>query len=104
MINDEGDNLPTSKILQELSELKKLTEGVSNLLEGQVHLHKFIFTHEEAANYVGLSESYLHKLCSQRKITFYSPRHGRKYYKREDLNSWLLKNRKEKNLLQHLKV
>ena len=72
---------------EELSELK-------NQLEGMNHLHKPIMTSEEAANYAGIKKSYLDKLCSIGKLSYYQPRGKMKYFKREDLDAWLLRNKR----------
>ena len=75
------------------TQLTVLVNELANQIEGLKHLHKTIFTSEEVAEYTGLKKSYVDKLCSQRKIPFYQPRGKMKYFKREDIDRWLLKNR-----------
>lgn len=47
---------------------------------------------KEAANYLGVSESTLYKMTSARTITFYKPNNGKIYFKRVDLDNWMLQN------------
>ena len=77
------------------TQLTAMVKEIANQLEGMKHLHKEIFTSEEAAEYTGLKKSYLDKLCSQRKISFYQPRGKMKYFKRVELDAWLLRNKVE---------
>ena len=74
--------------------LEKMDE-VRNQLEGMKHLHKTIFNTEEASEYTSLAPSYVDKLCSKRLMPFYQPRGKLKYFKREELDNWLLRNRKD---------
>ena len=73
-----------SKIQADIEELK-------HSINGQIHIYKTILTHSEAAYYLGLKESYLHKLTSKRRITYFQPTGKMKYYKREDLDKYLLR-------------
>lgn len=52
-----------------------------------------IFPKSEAAVYLGVSESYLTKISSRKKIPFYKPEGRLCYYRREDLDAYLLRNR-----------
>ena len=54
--------------------------------------YKEILSVPEACSYMDISKSYLYKLTHGREITYYCP-HGKKiYFKREDLDSWMLGN------------
>ena len=53
---------------------------------------KLSLTLKEAANYLSVSESTLYKMTSARTITFYKPNNGKIYFKRVDLNNWMLQN------------
>ncbi len=53
---------------------------------------KTILTFKEATDYLGISESSLYKLTSSCAITFYKPNGGKIYFKREDLDKWMLQN------------
>jgi len=53
---------------------------------------KETLTLEDACNYTGISESFMYKLTSARKIPHYKP-HGKLiYFKTQELNDWLLQN------------
>jgi len=53
---------------------------------------KTILSSEEAAIFLGLTPSYLYKLTSSRKIKFYKPLGKLNYFKKEDLEQFLLQN------------
>ena len=74
------------------NKLQSDIEELKHHLNGQMHLYKTILNHEETAMFLGLKSSYLHKLCSQRKITYFQPRGKLKYYKRDCLEKYLLSN------------
>ena len=48
---------------------------------------------EETASYINLSHSYLYKLTSQGLIPFYRPNGKKIYFKRSELDEWVLKNK-----------
>ena len=50
---------------------------------------KAILTTEEAAVYLGMRVSYLHKLTSNRKIPHRKPNGGKLYFLREELDKWV---------------
>ena len=52
-----------------------------------------IFTTEEAAIYLGLKRSFLYKLTHNKKIPFHCPNGKKNFFKREDLDAWMLQNR-----------
>ena len=68
--------------------LEKLT-NIENLLKAQDGRP---LTLEEAADYLGLSKSYLYKLTSANKIPHYKPQGKRVYFAKDELNTWLLRN------------
>ena len=53
---------------------------------------KQIISFKEALKYLDVSESFLYKLTSQSKITFFKPNNGKLYFKKEDLDKWMLQN------------
>lgn len=63
-------------------------EKRNQVLVGQ----KAILSLQEAANYLGVSESTLYKMTSARTITFYKPNNGKIYFRRVDLDNWMLQN------------
>ena len=53
---------------------------------------KEIYTLKEAAEYMNLSTSYLYKLTHWNKIRNYKPTGKLLYFKKSDLNKWMLQN------------
>ena len=53
---------------------------------------KEVLTFKEACFYTGIKESYMYKLTSSGKIPHSKPQGGKLYFKRTDLESWLLQN------------
>jgi len=49
----------------------------------------------EAAEYLGISKSHLYQKTSRREITHYKPEGKKIYFRREDLDVYLLRNRRE---------
>lgn len=63
----------------------------------QLYFMKPILTLEEACKYTGLSKSYMYKHTHQGNITFYKPEGRKLYFKRTDLDEWMLRNRQASN-------
>ena len=55
--------------------------------------YKNILTIAEAAEFMGLSMSYMYKLTHWNKIPYYKPSGKVIYFKRSDLEEWMLQNR-----------
>lgn len=71
-------------------ELKK----VADLITAKLSLNtKEVLTSEEAANYMGVSKSYLYKLTMEKKIPHYKPMGKMVYFNRQELEQWLQANR-----------
>ena len=68
-------------------------EQFKEILEENVLLKKEILTLEKAANYMGLSKSNLYKKTSLNQIPFYKPNGKIIYFKRADLDLYMLGNR-----------
>jgi excisionase family DNA binding protein len=72
----------------------KLLETLQNIqcsIQGQ----KSVLTFKEAAQFMGLSSSYLYKLTSRGKIPHYKPSGKMIYFNREELERWLQQGRKK---------
>ncbi len=54
---------------------------------------KIILSFKEAIEYLGVSKSFLYKLTSKRAITFFKPNGGKIYFKKSDLDDFMLHNR-----------
>ena len=50
-------------------------------------------TTKEAADYCGITLSYLYKLCHEKRIPHYKPLNGKVYFKESELNDFLYRNR-----------
>lgn len=59
----------------------------------QDYLSKDILTTEEACKFLGYSKSYLYKLTHLRKIPHYKPNGKKIYFKKEDCENHLLRNK-----------
>ncbi len=73
-----------------MGELKELAAQVA---DNVVFATKEVLTSSEAARYMGISLSYLHKLTMRRQIPFSKPLGKMCYFKRSELEKWLLGNR-----------
>ncbi len=54
---------------------------------------KEVLTSEEAAQYMGISKSYLYKLTMRGEIPHYKPMGKMCYFNRAELEEWLQRNR-----------
>lgn len=72
-----------------LDQLEKLNQ----ILSEQSLIKKDILTVEEASQYLGISKSNLYKKTSAHKIPHYKPEGKIIYFKRLDLDEWMLRNR-----------
>lgn len=61
--------------------------------EEQSEKEKEILSLNEATEFLKLSKSFLYKMTSQKIIPHYIPGGKRIYFKKSDLEDWLLKNR-----------
>jgi len=57
------------------------------------NLNKEIYNFSEACTFLDYSKSYLYKLTHQRQIPHFKPNGKKLYFKRADLEDWLLRNR-----------
>lgn len=76
-----------------LNKLDKIVE----LLENQKVAQKSILNFNEACQYLNVSLSHLYKLTSSRQIPHFCPQGKKLYFKREELDQWLLRNRQSTN-------
>ena len=69
--------------------IKQRLERIEALLVEQ----KKVLNFAETAEYLSVSKSHLYKLTSTMQIPLYKPNRERIYFKREELENWLLRNR-----------
>lgn len=74
----------------DLQIIEKKLERIEKLLLTQ----KSVLNFEEAADYTGLSKSYLYKLSSGGGIPCYKPNGKTLWFNRIEIDQWLLRNRK----------
>lgn len=67
---------------------------IENQIAEQAINTKEILNFNEATQYLGVSKSYLYKKTSTNSITHFCPEGKRIYFKRSDLDQWLLRNRR----------
>ena len=63
-----------------------------NRIEAAGLAKKDVFTFTEFCLYTGIGESYGYRLTSQKKVPFYNPRGKQLYFKRVEIDEWLLQN------------
>lgn len=76
--------------------MKNLNEELNRLnqlLTEQNLMKKEILTVDEASLYLGISKSNLYKKTSAHKIPHFKPEGKIIYFKREELDEWMLRNR-----------
>lgn len=74
--------------------LKKL-KNIEMMLEQQNLLQKEVLNLNEAGAYLNISASHMYKLTSQKQIPHFCPQGKKLYFKREELDHWLLLNRQD---------
>lgn len=75
-----------TNILEQLNRIEKL-------LETQQAMQKQVLNFNDTCIYLELSQSHLYKLTSTGSIPHYKPNGKKLYFKREELDTWLLRNR-----------
>jgi len=52
-----------------------------------------VFSVDDAVAFTGLSKNYIYKLIYQKKIPFYKPMGGRVFFRQEELEGFIFRNR-----------
>lgn len=68
-------------------------EKIEILLTKQTLLSKEFLTLEETADYLDLSKSAIYRMTSKREIPFYNPGGKKLYFKKSDLDQWILQGK-----------
>lgn len=71
------------------NQLAEMFENIRSLKA----MTKEVMTVNECAQYTGLSVSYLYKLTHRKLIPFFKPMGKRLYFKRTEIDQWLLGNK-----------
>lgn len=84
LTKEEADGL-----LEFFNRLLKLADKV----EEQSILQKSVLNFSELCRYLQVSPSYLYRLTSQKQIPCYCPQGKKLYFRKEEIDQWLLQNR-----------
>ncbi len=76
-----------------MKEIKERLEAVEAALEMAGIAKKEVLTLAELSKYTGLSRSYLYKLTMRRVIPHSKPAGKMLFFRREEIEIWLLQNR-----------
>ena len=74
-----------------MESISERLDRIESLLLSQ----KVVFNLDELHKYTGLSKSYLYKLTSNGGIPCYTPKGKKLYFKRSEIDNWLLRNPKQ---------
>ena len=77
-----------------------LSITTAGMAEGEQMENTYPLTIEDAAAYTHLSKGYLYQLCWYGKISHYKPSGGRIFFKREDLDAFIYRNRRSADFEQ----
>ena len=79
--------------LESMQSIEERSTNLERINQGA----KTILTLEEVAKYTNYSKSYIYKLTSRREIPCYKPNGKQLYFKRTEIDEWLLTNRNKTN-------
>lgn len=74
-------------------EYKALTERLARIESLVMAGAKEVLTVDECAAYMGYTKNHMYRLTSQRAIPFYKPMGGTIYFRKSEIEDWLLRNR-----------
>lgn len=74
-------------------EKTKKTTTKKTIIDPSIICQKEVLTSDEAAQYMGISKSYLYKLTMRQQIPHFKPRGKMCYFNRTELEQWLQSNR-----------
>ncbi|MCU7551958.1 helix-turn-helix domain-containing protein [Chitinophagaceae bacterium LB-8] len=73
--------------------LLKRFDDLERLIKSRGYFQKEVFTFSEGCAYCGFTQSYMYKLTSFNKIPYYKPNGKVVFFRRSELDGWLLSNR-----------
>jgi excisionase family DNA binding protein len=79
-----------------MDNLKSIDDRLRNI-ETLLLSQKTVLNFDEVATYTGLSKSYLYKLTSSGGIPCFKPQGKHIYFSKQEIDQWLLQNRKATN-------
>jgi len=77
--------------------MNTIKEVLEEILENLKQQDKCIYTFQEGCNYCGISASFMYRQTSKGNIRFYKPEGKIIYFKKEDLDNWMLRNPQSTN-------
>ena len=83
--------------LESMQSIEERLANIERKLDIQAQEAKNILTLEDVAEYTHLSKSYVYKLTSKGDIPYYKPNGKQLYFKRTEIDEWLLTNRNKTN-------
>ena len=78
-----------------MSTLKEQLAHIEELLSTQNMLQKDVLNTKEASKYLMMTESNLYHLTSTSSIPYYKPNNRHLYFKRTELDAWMLQNKSD---------
>ncbi len=73
--------------------LTRIEERQVATQEAILKLSKDVWTYDDLASFTGYSKSYLQTLVSQGELPYYKPTRKKVFFKRSEIEDWLLQNR-----------
>jgi|GEM_PF-898252 len=80
-------------MVEKLKQLDKKLDELTALIQEQNLLQKDVLNFHETCQYLKLSEASLHRLKANSELPFYRPSKRGVYFKRKELDQWLLQNK-----------
>jgi len=77
------------------NEIAAKLENIELMLQQQNLLKKEVLNFNETCTYLDMSASHLYKMTSQKQIPHFCPQGKKLYFKRKELDQWLLRNRQD---------
>jgi excisionase family DNA binding protein len=77
--------------------MRHIKDVLQEILENIKQQDKCIYTFQEGCNYCGISASFMYKQTSKGNIKFYKPEGKLIYFRKEDLETWMLRNPQSTN-------
>lgn len=74
-------------------EIIQKLDHIEAMLHEQNLLKKDVLNLNEACHYLNISASHLYKMTSQKQIPHFCPQGKKLYFKRSELEEWLMRNR-----------
>jgi|JI6StandDraft_1071083.scaffolds.fasta_scaffold02025_4 excisionase family DNA binding protein len=91
------ENPKNLELKDEIASLAIKLNTMEAFLRSQFILNKQVLNIDEVAIYTGLSKLYIYKLTSKNDIPHFKPNGKNIYFKKEEIDNWLMRNRQSTN-------